>query len=159
MDSYAEKLQMAIATEKIDCVQCFYEEDVSNSESCRHVLGVSLTGIIKTIIMLNEERKAFAFVLRGDCRIDRKLLKKELHSKDFRLATPEQILEITGYPLGGVPPFGYTAEFIIDGRLLEEQNTKFYAGGGSTNTLIKITPLEIIKVTKAKVSSFSKPFS
>ncbi len=156
MNKYALKLKQFIEEHKVNCQQQGYEQDVSNSLDCTDVLGVGLNGIIKTIIMLSDKGRVLTLILNGDYKIDHKLLKEEYRCKDLLLASPEQILQISGYPLGGVPPLGFKAEFIVDALLIEEKNKEFYAGGGSTQALIKITPAEILKQNAGKVLKFSK---
>ena len=136
-----------------------FQEDCSNSVSCLKVLNCSLKDIIKTIIMFNENNDHFAFVLRGDQRIDRKPLKKELSCRDLRLATKEEIMGVTGFPLGGVPPLGFKSNWIIESDLIHEKNKTFLAGGGSKKSLMKITPEIILNITKAKIISFNSSLS
>ncbi len=155
MDIYARKLKQLIEKNKVDCQQYFYEYDVSTSEACTK-LGITLDNIVKTIIMFNERGEMFALVLRGDHRIDRKPLRQKYNCKDFRLATAEEILSRTGYPLGGVPPFGFAAEWLIDEEVMKEADKEFYAGGGSTLALVRLTPKEMVRVTKGIVTKFSK---
>lgn len=154
MDTYARKLKEFIEKNKVDCQQYLYEYDVSTTEACTK-LGIMLEGIVKTIIMFNERGEMFALVLRGDHRIDRKPLRQKYNCKDFRLATAEEILEKTGYPLGGVPPFGFAAEWLIDEEVMKEAEKEFYAGGGSTLALVRLTPKEMVRVTKADILHFT----
>ncbi len=157
-DNYALKLKSFIDKNKVKCTQLLFKEDVSTSEACTK-LGITLDNIVKTIIMFNERKELLALVLRGDHRIDRKPLRQKYNCKDFRLATAEEILEKTGYPLGGVPPFGFTAEWVIDERVMKEQEKEFYAGGGSIFALVQMTPQEMVRTTKGKVMAFSIPLS
>lgn len=155
MDASARMLKQFIEKNGIDCQQYFYKYDVSTSEACVK-LGIAFENIIKTIIMLNERKEMFAIVLRGDHRIHRQALRQKYKCRDFRLATAEEILSRTGYPLGGVPPFGFAAQWLIDEELMNETDKEFYAGGGSTFALVKLTPREIVRVTKAKTVLFSR---
>lgn len=155
MDTYARKLKEFIEKNKVNCQQYFYEYDVSTTEACTK-LGIMLDGIVKTIIMFNERQEMFALVLRGDQRIDRKPLRQKYNCKNFRLATAEEILSRTGYPLGGVPPFGFAAEWLIDEEVMKEADKEFFAGGGSTFALVKLTSKEMVRVTRAQMMKFSQ---
>jgi prolyl-tRNA editing enzyme YbaK/EbsC (Cys-tRNA(Pro) deacylase) len=70
------------------------------------------------------------------------------------LANAEEILKGTGYPAGGVPSFGYDAIFLVDPRITEL--TYVYTGGGSPNSLIKISVLELLKANKGTVVRIRK---
>jgi prolyl-tRNA editing enzyme YbaK/EbsC (Cys-tRNA(Pro) deacylase) len=60
------------------------------------------------------------------------------------------VLEISGYEVGAMPPFGHRRPLItlIDNRVLELPEA--YAGGGAENALIRLNPQEIQRVTGAK---------
>ncbi len=55
-------------------------------------------------------------------------------------------MRITGYPVGGVPPFGYPGRVTA---LLDEAIRKWdvvYAGGGDDRTLLRIAVDELARV-------------
>jgi len=70
------------------------------------------------------------------------------------IATPEQALEKTGYTVGGTPPFGYEATFLIDTMVMEKDMV--YAGGGTPNALLKISPKEIQRINHGVVTRVRK---
>lgn len=67
-------------------------------------------------------------------------------------ADPEFVREHTGYPIGGVPPFGHDKPVVtlIDETLAQETRT-LWAAGGTPNTLFPIMPSELIRLTNGKV--------
>ena len=60
----------------------------------------------------------------------------------------------TGYPIGGTPPFGYEATFLIDTKVMEKDIV--YVGGGAPNALVKISPKEIQRVNNGVVTGVRK---
>ena len=73
----------------------------------------------------------------------------QVGKKRVKLASPEKVLEISGYEVGAMPPFGHRQLLttLIDPRVLEL--TEAYAGGGAENALIRLNPQEIKRVTSA----------
>lgn len=70
----------------------------------------------------------YALVLRGDCRIDFKALKKMLHCKDFRMASQEEFLALTGLPPGAACIYTpQVTQTIIDEKVFAKE----YLLGGS----------------------------
>lgn len=71
--------------------------------------------------------------------------------KRVKLATPEMVLEISGYEVGAMPPFGHRQPLttLIDRRVLDVPEA--YAGGGAENALIRLNPQDILQVTGAKI--------
>ena len=71
--------------------------------------------------------------------------------KRVRLATAQQVLEISGFEVGAMPPFGHRLPLrtLIDRRVLEVPEA--YAGGGAENALVRLNPQEIQRVTGAEI--------
>ena len=67
-----------------------------------------------------------------------------------RIAEADEMMELTGYPVGGIPAFGYEATFLMDPKVLE--NEKVYSGGRSTTALTYMSTKEIQRVNNAKVA-------
>lgn len=156
MDDYAAKLKKYIDEHRVNCIHYQYAQDVSDSQSCTSVVGIGMSQIIKTIVLVSDTGKYLCLILRGDCRINRDILKEQYRYHDLDLAAAHQVLKSTGYPVGGVPPFGYTAELVMDKQLADDPKGEYFAGGGSSKALIKVTPAEIMRVAKPKVLTFSK---
>jgi prolyl-tRNA editing enzyme YbaK/EbsC (Cys-tRNA(Pro) deacylase) len=73
--------------------------------------------------------------------------------KRLRLANSEQVLAITGYPVGTVPPFGHRQrlETLIEQRVLAQQ--VIYVGGGEINALLRLESRDLLAATQATVVS------
>ena len=97
--------------------------------------------------------RTFVCIVPGDTRASTSRLSKHLGT-EVEVATPGQVLERTGYPVGGVPPFGFEAQFFMDPKVLEK--AEVYGGGGSDRSLTRIEPKEIVRVTSAEVTRVRK---
>ncbi|HXF63051.1 MAG TPA: YbaK/EbsC family protein, partial [Caldilineaceae bacterium] len=79
------------------------------------VLGVEPDQIIKTLLFVLNAREqdgvppAVVVIGNGENRIDKRALGRRfgLTPKRVKLADPATVLELLGYPAGGVPPFGH----------------------------------------------------
>jgi len=103
-------------------------------------LGCSKRQIIKSIVLVAEDEAVIAIV-DGASSVDLKRVEK-LVGKKVRVAGREEVLRLTGFPAGGVPPVGHNCKVILDERVLE--NEKVYGGGGDEKHLLLIPPSEII---------------
>ena len=113
------------------------------SSSAAEAVGCEVSQIAKSII-LKGRRSYYVVVLSGDKRID--LKKASIFLDDeIRLAKAAEILEQTGYPVGGVPPFGHAnpLRILVDRSLLRFEEV--YSSGGSEDTLLRIKVRELIK--------------
>jgi len=64
-----------------------------------------------------------------------------------RLATPEEVRQITGFEVGAVPPVGIKVKTIVDPKVLE--NEFVIGGGGRIDRLSKLNPEKIVEYQKA----------
>jgi prolyl-tRNA editing enzyme YbaK/EbsC (Cys-tRNA(Pro) deacylase) len=114
-------------------------------------LGVETSQIIKSLLFLVRERPVLV-IAGGDRPVDRGVLaaKFGVGKKQIRLADAETVLQVTGYPAGGVPPFGHPAPLptLLDSAVLAWDAV--YGGGGDDHTLLRVAPGELARVTNAE---------
>jgi prolyl-tRNA editing enzyme YbaK/EbsC (Cys-tRNA(Pro) deacylase) len=110
------------------------EVPVRTVREAARAVGVGEDKIIKTIVV-NCRGEFRAYILRGTKRLDVKSL-------GCRLATPEEVLSVTGYPVGSVPPVLGIPVF-IDGELLSEDYV--YGGGGDDHSLLRFRPRDLVE--------------
>ena len=114
-------------------------------------LGVATGQIIKSLLFLVKEQPVLV-IASGDTVVDRRPLADRfgVGKKQVKLADPETVLQLTGYPAGGVPPFGQPALLptLLDKGVLAWD--AIYGGGGDDHTLLRISPMELARITKAE---------
>ena len=114
-------------------------------------LGVDERQIIKSLLFLVHEEPLLV-IASGTALVDRRLLAErfEIGKKQVRLADAATVLRLTGYPVGGVPPFGHlvTARVLLD-RAMQKWDV-VYGGGGDERTLLSISPAELARVTSGE---------
>jgi prolyl-tRNA editing enzyme YbaK/EbsC (Cys-tRNA(Pro) deacylase) len=119
-------------------------------------LGVSPAQIAKSVVFMAEDRPVVVLA-PGDAKVVDRLVVDHVGGvrNRFRLARPAEVLEATGYPVGGVPPFGYPrpVRTLIESRLLENDRVIF--GGGSDRALLEVAPDDVKRVTKAEPGTFT----
>jgi len=107
--------------------------------------GVEPALIAKTMAFGLKDREIL-IVTRGDARIDNRKFKDCFHEKATML-NHEQVLEITGHPVGGVCPFGLKNPIDIYLDVSMKEFEYVYPAGGSANSAVKITPGRLQEVT------------
>ena len=102
--------------------------------------GVKPAQIAKTLSLRVGERNLLV-VTRGDARLDNKKAKAAFGGK-ARMLNAEEVLAVTGHPVGGVSPFGLaTALSVYCGISLSLRRGR--AGSRSTNSALRISPARI----------------
>ncbi len=125
--------------------ETFEHEPVRTSEeSARVRTGYSLKQAAKAMIIrvkLSESEKRFAMlVFPADWRFDNEKVRNLFGAKDIRLATEEEVSQLTGgVQAGGVPPFGnlFGLEVVTDPKLFENEKIIFNAGDRRFSVAIK----------------------
>lgn len=148
------KLQSFIDDKNIDATLVIFNQSVHSTETSKEALGLGPESVLKSIVMKSDG--FFVCVLRGSEKVDIKKLRILIGKKNIRTATPEEVLSLTGYIVGGVPPFGYSAKFYLDSLAVETLSGKtIHAGGGSPRALLKTSVEEIIKVNNPEIIAMS----
>ncbi len=135
-------------------------EHLSFGQSCHSVEEAALAAncktedFVKNICMLDQNGNLIVAIVKGEDRVSTTLVGKHLDIDRPRPATPAEILDKTGYPCGGTPSFGYPAKFIIDPKVMEK--TIVYSGGGSENSLVRISPQEMQSANGAQIVKVRK---
>jgi len=127
-------------------------------ETAAQAVGTDLEHIVKSVLFSFNEGHALA-IASGLGLIDRRAIAYHygIGRKRVKLSPPEIVLAVTGYPIGTVPPFGHRnpVNTLLDYRVLEMNVV--YAGGGAHNTLVRLDPVEILRITGAEVMDLHNP--
>lgn len=100
--------------------------------------------IIKSLLFISEEEPVLVIV-DGESKVDLNKLAK-IFGK-VRLATPEEVKQITGFEVGALPPVGIKVKTIVDRKVLE--NEFVIGGGGRIDRLSKLNPEKIVEYQNA----------
>jgi prolyl-tRNA editing enzyme YbaK/EbsC (Cys-tRNA(Pro) deacylase) len=101
-------------------------------------LGVAPGRIAKTLAV-RVGATTFLLVARGDARLDNAKCKAEFGARP-RMLGPEEILALTGHPVGGVCPFGLARKMPVYLDVSLEGFDLVYPAAGSLNTSVEVTP-------------------
>jgi prolyl-tRNA editing enzyme YbaK/EbsC (Cys-tRNA(Pro) deacylase) len=119
-------------------------------------LGCQTEQIVKSVLFLlrdGQQADPVLVITNGTSQIDfRKLADLfQIGRKRIRLAPADVVLTRTGYPAGGVPPFGFPRPVptYIDRHVFDQPVV--YGGGGDDRTMLRITPAELLRVTRGQV--------
>lgn len=121
-------------------------------EKAAQAVGTHVEQIVKSILFLVGDQPVLA-ITSGTSRVDRRAIATlfAVGRKRVKLASADVVLEICGYEVGAMPPFGHLCKplTLMDRRVLEL--SEVYAGGGAENVLIRIDPEVILRITQAQV--------
>ncbi|MGG5180917.1 aminoacyl-tRNA deacylase [Bacillus sp. MM09(2025)] len=131
-------------------IKTFSSETEKGAANVAAALGFRERQMIKTLIFETGEEEQLLVMVGADQHIKSGKLKKAAGSRNIKMASPEKVLEVTGYRIGSIPPFCWQPEgfrTIIEASLLEEEILG--VGAGEWGNEILITPEQLVKASKA----------
>ena len=149
MNYYEKKLEQYLKENNLKAEQVFFKETCHTVKDAAKVAKAKPEDFVKSICLLDSKNNLIVAVVLGTDRVSLEKISKNLNIEPPRIARPKEILEISGYPCGGVPPFGFAAKFLIDLDVMKKEVV--YAGGGSDKSLIQVSPKEIHKANEGLI--------
>jgi Cys-tRNA(Pro) deacylase len=151
-------LQAFLQTHVIQGEILHLEMPTPTVEAAARAVGAQNEQIVKTLLFLIHDQPVAA-IANGTAHIDRRSIAAcyQVGRKQVKLAPPETVLAVTGYPAGAVPPFGHREPLptLLDPRVLT--HAEVYAGGGAGNALVRLNPIDILKITDGQVIDLLSP--
>ncbi len=149
-------LQQYIDENRIDGEIVRLETPTPTVQTAADAVGVSADQIIKSLLLIIHEKPVLAIAC-GTRPIDRRSIAThfDVGRRQVKFADEETVEAVTGYPAGGVPPFGHPEliETLIDPEVLTKPFV--FGGGGDRHSLVRVAPTEIHRVTNATVLDIS----
>lgn len=152
-----EDLENFLTENKIEAEVVRLKAKTPTVETAAEVVRVSPDQIVKSLLFLIEtpdgERREVLVIASGTGKIDRRLLGRHygVNRRKTVFANAETVLELTGYPVGAVPPLGHrqALEVLVDPDVLVHRVV--YGGGGSDRALLRLDPQDILRYNRAEV--------
>lgn len=116
-----------------------YVEHGGTAQSALH-LKVDEHKVIKTIVLINENKKGLIVLMHGDKQISTRNLARQLNMKHIEPAQPNQANKWTGYLVGGTSPFGSKTALPVFVERSIWDLPEIYINGGKRGFLVEISP-------------------
>lgn len=152
LEDFEVKLVDKIKELGADCEHLLFEDSCHSVEEAAAAAGEPPAAFIKSVCLMGNG--LIVAIVSGVDRVSTTRVGEILGIASPRIATADEVLAATGFPVGGVPPFGYPAVFLIDETVMEREVV--LGGGGSTKALTKMSPKEIQRLTNGQVARVRK---
>ena len=150
MSQYEEKIRTYIQEHNIYAELLTFNQSTHSVADAAAAVGADAEDFVKSICMIGPGDKLIVAIVKGEHRASTSRVAKALGIERPRIATPDEMMEKSGYPAGGTPAFGYDAVFLMDPKVLEKK--KVYSGGGSEQALILMAPEDMQRDNAATVA-------
>ncbi len=110
--------------------------------------GVEPAQIAKTLSLRVRDRTLLV-VTSGDARLDNKKVKATFGGKP-RLLAADEVVAITGHPVGGVCPFGLATDVPVYCDVSLKAFDEVVPAAGSARSALRINPLRLAELVEAE---------
>lgn len=121
------------------------ETSTATVELAAQAHGVEPGRIAKTLAFRLGDGRVIILVARGDTRIDHRKFKAALGRG--RMLAPDEVVELTGHPVGGVCPFGLAQPIpvFLDASLRDFDEV--LPAAGAVHSAVRLSPELLAEVT------------
>ncbi|MFQ5578546.1 MAG: aminoacyl-tRNA deacylase [Anaerolineae bacterium] len=148
----SDHVQQFITRHHIRATILHLAEDTPTVPDAARVLGVAEEQIIKSLVFLVQDTPILV-IANGVKKVDaRKLAARfEVGRKRVKLASAPAALQITGFVVGSMPPFGHKMPLttFVDPPVIALP--VIFGGGGDVHAMLKLTPAQLLEATRAEI--------
>jgi prolyl-tRNA editing enzyme YbaK/EbsC (Cys-tRNA(Pro) deacylase) len=149
MREYEEKLKRIIEELGVDAEHLSFDQYCRSVSEAARTVGTEPEDFVKSICMVDGDGGVIVAIVKGEDRASTSRVAKALGIERPRVASPDEILGLTGFPVGGTPGFGFNARFLVDPHVLEKDCV--YLGGGSERSLVRMSTRELVRANGGRV--------
>ncbi|MEM1606800.1 MAG: aminoacyl-tRNA deacylase [Candidatus Bathyarchaeia archaeon] len=133
-----------------------FAEHTMTVDNAAKRINVGRERIIKSLVFICDDGSPVLAIVSGDRRVDERKLAAVCGVRRVRWATASEVKDLTGYEVGAVPPVGHKNRMrtIVDEGVFRFD--RVIGGGGEINTLMEISPEDIVRLNGAEIEDISK---
>jgi Cys-tRNA(Pro) deacylase len=132
-----------------------FPEGTKTAADAAAAIGVTVGQIVKSLVFGVDNEIVMALV-SGSNQLDEKKLALAAGGAKCARVDADAVREATGYPIGGVPPFGHSTQLrvFVDPDLL--QYDEVWAAAGTWNDNFGAAPADIVRVSGGVVADLKR---
>ena len=132
-----------------------FPEGTKTAADAAAAIGVSVGQIVKSLVFAVDGEIVMAYV-SGSNQLDEKKLAAAAGGTKCSRVDADAVRAATGYPIGGVPPFGHSTQLrvFVDPDLL--QYDEVWAAAGTWNDVFGASPADIVRVAGGVVTDLKR---
>ncbi|HVM09234.1 MAG TPA: YbaK/EbsC family protein [Acidimicrobiales bacterium] len=132
-----------------------FDEHTRTAEDAARTIGVTVGQIVKSLVFLVDDLPVLALV-SGDNLLDEAKLAAAAGGGEVTRADANKVREVTGYPVGGVPPLGHAQPLrvFVDEDLC--RHDVVWAAAGTPHCNFSIAPADLVRATGGAVCQLAR---
>jgi Cys-tRNA(Pro) deacylase len=139
----------------IDVIPREFAESTRTAAEAAEAIGVDLGQIVKTLVFTVDDRPVVALV-GGDRLLDEAKLAAAAGGTVSRRPDANSVRAVTGFPVGGVPPFGHSTilPVFVDPGLLDYDEV--WAAAGTPHVNFPVDPRQLAEALGATIADVGR---
>ena len=132
-----------------------YPQGAKTAQDAADAIGVEVGQIVKSLIFGVDDDLVLAYV-SGSNQLDETKLAAAAGGERCRRVDADRVRQATGFPIGGVPPFGHDTELavFVDPDLLAHDEV--WAAAGTWNDVFPLAPAELVRASGGTVTPLAR---
>jgi Cys-tRNA(Pro) deacylase len=132
-----------------------FPEGTKTAQDAANAIGVAVGQIVKSLVFAVDGEIVMAYV-SGANQLDEKRLAAAAGGSKCSRVDADAVREATGFPIGGVPPFGHSTQLrvFVDPDLL--QYGEVWAAAGTWNDVFPIAPDDLVRASGAVITDLKR---
>ena len=130
----------------VDVVPRRFPEGTKTAADAAAAIGCDVAQIVKSLIFAVDGQVVLAYV-SGANQLDEAKLAAAAGGERCTRVDADVVREVTGFPIGGVPPFGHTTALpvFVDPGLL--QFDEVWAAAGTWHDVFALSPADLVRAS------------
>jgi Cys-tRNA(Pro) deacylase len=151
----AVRVAAAAQERGLDIAVRTFPEGTKTAADAAAAIGVDVGQIVKSLIFAVDGEVVVAYV-SGSNQLDEKKLAKAAGGAKAKRVDADVVREATGYPIGGVPPFGHATALrvFVDEDLLRYDEV--WAAAGTWNDVFALAPTDLVRASGGEVADLRR---
>ena len=132
-----------------------FPEGTKTAADAAAAIGVEVGQIVKSLVFAVDGEVVMALVA-GSNQLDERKLGTAAGGGKARRVDADVVREATGYPIGGVPPFGHATPLRV---FVDEDLLAFdivWAAAGTWNDVFALTPDDLVRASAGTVTNLRR---
>ena len=132
-----------------------FPEGTKTAAAAATAIGVEVGQIVKSLIFAVDGEVVLAYV-SGANQLDERRLAAAAGGVECTRVDADRVREVTGFPIGGVPPFGHATPLrvFIDPDLLGYDEV--WAAAGTWDDVFAIAPTDLVRASGGVVTDLKR---
>ena len=142
-----ELFEKFIRENNLDIKPIKSEQATTTAQQAAEAHNVPVSNIVKSLVV-KADNEFLIILCPGNQKLDFQKLKTKLGVQEIRMANADEVKQVTGHSVGGVPPFGHKQPLktiILSGF---NPNEPLWAAAGKADTNFKTTLLKLRNTLK-----------